>query len=37
MFLVDRGVETAALVNAVVMIAKLIPLVVFFNHRDYPI
>ena len=29
MFLVDRGVETAALVNAVVMIAKLIPLVVF--------
>ncbi|MGO2617168.1 MAG: amino acid permease, partial [Lactococcus cremoris] len=29
MLLVDRGVETAAAVNAIVMIAKLIPLVVF--------
>ncbi|MDM5146560.1 Arginine/ornithine antiporter ArcD2 [Lactococcus lactis] len=34
MFLVDRGVETAALVNAVVMIAKLIPLVVFLNFTE---
>ncbi|WP_312682372.1 basic amino acid/polyamine antiporter [Lactococcus taiwanensis] len=29
MFLVDRGIETAAVVNAIVLIAKLIPLVVF--------
>ncbi|RZI49190.1 basic amino acid/polyamine antiporter [Lactococcus kimchii] len=29
MILVDRGVETAAIVNAIVMVAKLIPLVVF--------
>lgn len=29
MLLVDRGVETAAALNAIVMIAKLIPLVVF--------
>ncbi|MEE8882698.1 MAG: basic amino acid/polyamine antiporter [Lactococcus cremoris] len=29
MLLVDRGVETAAAVNTIVMIAKLIPLVVF--------